>query len=79
MPYHITKTVDYSFNDAIQRATDALKTEGFGVLTEIDVKDTLKQKLNADFRDYRILGACNPEFAHRSYEIDGCGKKRVVG
>ncbi len=68
MPYHISKTVDYSFNDAIQRATDALKTEGFGVLTEIDVKDTLKQKLNADFRDYRILGACNPEFAHQALQ-----------
>jgi uncharacterized protein (DUF302 family) len=66
MPYHISKTVDYSFDEAIQRATDALKTEGFGVLTEIDVKDTLKQKLNADFRDYRILGACNPEFAHQA-------------
>jgi uncharacterized protein (DUF302 family) len=66
MPYHISKTVDYSFNEAIQRATDALKTEGFGVLTEIDVKDTLKQKLNADFREYRILGACNPEFAHQA-------------
>ncbi|NIP42013.1 MAG: DUF302 domain-containing protein [candidate division Zixibacteria bacterium] len=66
MPYHISKTVDYSFDEAIQRATDALKTEGFGVLTEIDVKDTLKQKLNTDFRDYRILGACNPEFAHQA-------------
>ncbi|MBD3217708.1 MAG: DUF302 domain-containing protein [candidate division Zixibacteria bacterium] len=68
MSYHISKTVDYSFEDAIQRATDALKTEGFGVLTEIDVKDTLKKKLDADFRDYRILGACNPEFAHQALQ-----------
>ena len=66
MSYHISKIVDYSFEDAIRRATEALKDEGFGVLTEIDVKATLKKKLDADFRDYMILGACNPKFAHEA-------------
>ena len=55
-----------AFDQAIERTTAALKTEGFGVLTTIDVKDTLKKKIGADFRRYVILGACNPEFAHRA-------------
>ncbi len=58
--------LDMSFEDAIEKVTDELKKEGFGVLTEIDVKTTLKEKLNVDFRNYRILGACNPLFAHRA-------------
>ena len=66
MNYYISKKVDMSFEDAIQRVTEKLKDEGFGVLTEIDVKETLKKKLDVDFKKYRILGACNPNFAHQA-------------
>ena len=59
-------TLKTSFEQAIQKTTDALKTEGFGVLTQIDVKTTLKEKINVDFRRYVILGACNPTLAHRA-------------
>jgi uncharacterized protein (DUF302 family) len=62
--------LNVSYDEAIQRATAALKEEGFGVLTTIDVKETLKQKLNADFRRYVILGACNPSLAHRALNAD---------
>lgn len=66
MSYHFSKVVDLSFEEAIKRVTEVLKSEGFGVLTEIDVKATLKKKLDIDFRDYRILGACNPQFAYQA-------------
>ena len=66
MEYYFAKTVDLSFDDAIERVTEELKKEGFGVLTEIDVQATLKKKLDVDFRKYRILGACNPPFAHKA-------------
>lgn len=66
MSYFFSKTIDLSFEEAVVRATEELKKEGFGVLTEIDVKATLKKKLDADFHNYRILGACNPPFAYQA-------------
>ena len=70
MSYFYTKTVDLEFDAAIEKTTEALKQEGFGVLTEIDVKATLKKKLDVDFRKYRILGACNPPFAHKALQAE---------
>jgi uncharacterized protein (DUF302 family) len=66
MQYHFTTTVDMPFEAALQTTTEALKKRGFGVLTTIDVKDTLKKKIGADFRPYYILGACNPQMAHKA-------------
>lgn len=66
--YHVTLATD--FDTAIQRVTEALKAEGFGVLTEINVQETLKKKLDVDFHPYKILGACNPSLAHRALTID---------
>ena len=66
MSYYFNTIVDMSFNEAIERVTEELKKEGFGILTEIDVKEALKKKINVDFRKYRILGACNPTFAHKA-------------
>lgn len=66
MTYHFSKTLPLSVDAACERATEALKAEGFGVLTEIDVQKTLKSKIGVDFRPYRILGACNPGFAHQA-------------
>ena len=70
--YAIHKVLDLSYEDALEKVPEALKTEGFGVLTEIDVKATLKKKLDVDFRKYKILGACNPPLAHKalSAELD---------
>jgi len=67
MTYHFSKKIqERSFEEIIEAVTAALKEEGFGVLTEIDVKATFKKKLDVDFRKYRILGACNPGFAHKA-------------
>ena len=66
MDYGFSKTVDLSFEDTINKVTEELKKEGFGVLTIIDVKDTLKNKIDVDFKKYTILGACNPSFAHKA-------------
>lgn len=68
MSYSYSKKVDQSFEEAIQYVTDKLKDKGFGVLTEINVNETLKKKLDVDFKKYRILGACNPEFAHKALQ-----------
>ena len=70
MPYYFSKHVDMSFDEAIQRATECLKEAGFGVLTEIDVKQTMKKKLDKDVRPYWILGACNPHFAYQALEAE---------
>ena len=61
----LRKDTQLSYDDVLARLPDLLKAEGFGVLTQIDVKETLKQKIGADFRKYKILGACNPELAHQ--------------
>ncbi len=66
MEYYFSKTIAGSFDDAIQKVTEALKAEGFGILTEIDIKATLKKKLDVDFYNYKILGACNPPFAYKA-------------
>ncbi len=66
MAYYLTKTVSIPFEEALPRVTSELKKEGFGIITEIDVKETLKKKLNVEFRKYRILGACNPNFAYQA-------------
>lgn len=66
MEYYFSKTIPGSFDSAIQKVTEALKTEGFGILTEIDLKATLKKKLDVDFYNYKILGACNAPFAYKA-------------
>ncbi len=66
MKYYISKKVDYSYDAAVKKVTELLKDHGFGVLTQIDVKETLKKKIDIDFKRYIILGACNPHFAHKA-------------
>jgi len=68
--YGMGVEVALAYEQAVERATEALKEEGFGILTTIDVKQTLKQKLDKDFRKYTILGACNPPLAHRAFEAE---------
>jgi len=66
MDYYFSKTISDSFDNAVQKVTEDLKTEGFGILTEIDIKATLKKKLDVDYYNYKILGACNPPFAYKA-------------
>ena len=66
MSYFYCKIVRTSFEDTVNRVTDLLKNEGFSVITDIDLKEKFKEKLNIDFKKYRILGACNPAFAHKA-------------
>ena len=70
MKYFNTKIVDYSYDEALVKVAEELKKEGFGVLTEIDVKETLKTKIDVDFRRYKIMGACNPAFAHKAISAE---------
>ena len=70
MEYYIAKQVDLDFAAAIAAVTNKLQEHGFGILTEIDVRATLKKKLDVDFRPYRILGACNPPFAHKALQLE---------
>ncbi len=70
MEYHMTKTVDMSYDTAIEKVIEELKKVGFGILTTIDVKSTLKNKLDIDFQNYIILGACNPNLAHTALQSE---------
>jgi uncharacterized protein (DUF302 family) len=70
MSYYIARTVSLPFDAAVAQVTERLKTEGFGVLTDIDVQATLKSKIGADISRYRILGACNPRFAHEALKLE---------
>ena len=70
MSYAFSKTVDDSFDDAVERVTERLAEEGFGVLTTIDVSSTLKKKLDVDFQRYTILGACNPNYAYKALQAE---------
>jgi uncharacterized protein (DUF302 family) len=70
MAYYFSKTLPVGFDEAVRRTTEALKQQGFGIITEIDVKETFKKKLGIDFRNYRILGACNPTLAHEGLNLE---------
>jgi len=70
MSYYISTTFNGTFDEAITKTTEELKKEGFGVLTEIDIKETLKKKLGVDFKKYKILGACHPGFAYKALQAE---------
>jgi len=70
MAYYFSKVLNVSFDEAVAKVTGELKKEGFGILTDIDVQATLKKKLNVDFKQYRILGACNPPFAYQALKTE---------
>ena len=70
MSYYLAKILPIAFDDAVARTIEALKKEGFGVLTDIDVKETLKKKIGVNFPSYRILGACNPALAHEALKLE---------
>ena len=70
MTYHFSKVLPIPFDQAISKVTEALKEEGFGILTEIDVRETMKKKLEVEFRNYKILGACNPSLAYQALQAE---------
>jgi uncharacterized protein (DUF302 family) len=70
MKYFISKKVNLSFDEAVEQVTEALKAEDFGVLTQIDIHEKLKEKLDVDFRKYKILGACNPLYAYKALQLE---------
>ena len=70
MSYYFSKILNVSFEEAISKVTEELRKEGFGILTDIDIKEALKKKLNVDFKKYRILGACNPPFAYQALQAE---------
>jgi len=70
MSYYISKTINATFEAAVEKVTEELKKEGFGIITEINIQETLKKKLDVDIQKYRILGACNPRYAHEALQIE---------
>lgn len=70
MSYYFSKTLSVGFDEAVRRSIEGLKQEGFGIITEIDLRDTFKKKIDVDFRNYRILGACNPVLAHEALKLE---------
>lgn len=70
MEYYFSKTLETSFDEAVQRTVEVLKTEGFGIISEINIHEKLKEKLNVDFRRYKILGACNPPYAYKALQAE---------
>lgn len=70
MEYYFSKTINASFDEAINRVTETLKTEGFGVISEIRMHEKLKEKLGVDFKKYTILGACNPAYAYKALQVE---------
>jgi len=70
MKYYFNKTIQGTFQEVIDKVKKGLKVEGFGILTEIDIKETMKQKLDVDFKQYKILGACNPPFAYKALQAE---------